>query len=68
VEDNAYSLFNLNAGFQLPFGSVELKPFFGINNIFNTLYNDNIRINAFGSRFFEPGQERNFYAGVKIRF
>ncbi len=67
VEDNAYSLFNVNAGFQFPLGSVELKPFFGVNNIFNTLYNDNIRINAFGSRFFEPSQERNVYVGVNIR-
>ncbi len=68
VEDGAYSLVNLNAGVQLPFKSFELKPFVGIRNIFNTLYNDNIRINAFGSRFFEPGPERSFYAGVKIRF
>ena len=68
VRDNAYSLFNVNAGFQWSVGSVKLKPFLGVNNVFNTLYNDNIRINAFGSRFFEPGQERNFYTGLKVRF
>jgi len=68
VEDNAYSLFSVNAGFQLSVGSIKLKPFLGVNNVFNTLYNDNIRINAFASRFFESGQERNYYTGVKIRF
>jgi len=67
-QDDAYSLVHLKAGFTLALNNVTLKPFAGIHNIFNTLYNDNIRINAFGSRFFEPGPERNVYLGVRVRF
>ncbi|MGB2514456.1 MAG: hypothetical protein ACPIAA_06020, partial [Flavobacteriaceae bacterium] len=40
----------------------------GVNNLFNTLYSDNIRINAFGGRFFEAAPERTFYAGLSISF
>ncbi len=44
------------------------SPFVGINNLFDETYNANLRINAFGGRFYEPGPDRNFYAGVTIRF
>ncbi|MEE8543159.1 MAG: hypothetical protein V3S94_04815, partial [Gammaproteobacteria bacterium] len=30
--------------------------------------NTEIRINAFGARYFEPAPERNAYAGVSVRF
>jgi iron complex outermembrane receptor protein len=44
-------------------------PYIGVNNIFNNLnYYDNIRINAFGGRFYEVGPPRNFYIGVKFEF
>jgi hypothetical protein len=39
-----------------------LRPYVGINNLFNESYNSNIRINAFGGRYFEPAPERNIYA------
>jgi iron complex outermembrane receptor protein len=38
----------------------------GINNLLNTTYYDNIRLNAFGSRFYEPAPGRNFYLGFNI--
>ncbi len=42
-------------------------PYLGVNNVFNNLnYYDNIRINAFGSRYYEAGPPRNFYIGVKF--
>lgn len=43
-------------------------PYIGINNIFDTEYYDNIRINAFGGRFFETAPGRNFYFGLKFDF
>ena len=41
--------------------------YFGLNNIFNTYYSDNIRLNAFGGRFFEPAPLRNFYLGLNLK-
>lgn len=41
--------------------------YFGLNNIFNTNYSDNIRLNAFGGRFFEPAPLRNFYLGLNLK-
>ena len=66
--EKAYSLVNLRMGQTFSFSKWSLNPFLGINNIFNTPYSSNIRINAFGGRYFEPGAERNVYVGVKIRF
>ena len=41
-----------------------LEVFGGINNLFNRSYNDNIRINAWGKRYYEPAPTRNFYFGI----
>ena len=41
--------------------------YFGLNNVFNTYYSDNIRLNAFGGRFFEPAPLRNFYLGLNLK-
>ena len=40
----------------------------GCTNLFNTLYSDNIRINAFGNRFFEAAPTREIYASVQWQF
>ena len=40
----------------------------GANNVFNQEYFDNIRINAFGKRYYEPAPERNFYFGINLSF
>jgi len=34
--------------------------------LLNTAYFDNIRLNAFGKRFYEPAPERNVYVGLRI--
>ena len=40
--------------------------FSGVNNLFDKSYFDNIRINAFGKRFYEPAPQRNFYIGMNL--
>ena len=37
----------------------------GIQNLFNKTYSDNIRINAFGGRFFEAALPRQAYMGLR---
>lgn len=48
--------------------NIRVKPFASVSNIFNTRYNSSIAINAFGSRFFEPGSDRAFQAGLVLEF
>jgi len=67
TEIDAYQVANLRVGFLGEFGNWEITPFMGLNNLFDEEYSSNIRINAFGGRFFEPAPERNFYAGITAR-
>lgn len=66
VKDQAYTLLNLNIGYTWKRQKYTLIPYFGINNLLNTKYNDNIRINAFGRRYYEPGPEQNFFFGIRF--
>ena len=65
---SGYVVSNLRLGYQLDSGSTRIEPFIGINNLFDETYNANVRINAFGGRFYEPAPDRNVYAGVTVRF
>ena len=40
----------------------------GVDNLFNQEFYDNIRINAFGKRYYEPAPKRNFYFGLNFSF
>ncbi|WP_167343142.1 TonB-dependent receptor family protein [Nonlabens sp. SY33080] len=58
----------LRGSYKFQLSGVSLTPFAGINNLFDQKYNDNIRINAFGGRYFEPAPGINIYAGLRVRF
>ncbi len=60
-----YQVTDLSAGYRLAVKDMIFTPFVGINNIFNTKYSDNVRINAFGGRYYEPAAGINFYGGVR---
>ena len=49
------------------YGDWEVSSFLGVNNLFDEEYNSNIRINAFGGRYFEPAPDQNAYIGITIR-
>ena len=40
----------------------------GIENLFDTEYLGNLRINASNARYYEPGAARRFYAGIEINW
>ena len=42
--------------------------YLGVNNLLDVNYYDNIRINAFGKRYFEPAPKRNFHFGINFSF
>ena len=50
----------------LKFGKNSFDFFLGFNNIFDKLYSDNVRINAFGNRYYEAAPGRIFFTGIKI--
>ncbi len=67
--NDSYSVMNLRAGFaDFRFGDWTLSPFVGVNNLTDKRYAANVRLNAFGGRYFEPAPERHFYGGFAIRY
>ncbi len=68
TEIGSYVVTNFRASKEFDSGNWLIRPYFGVNNIFNERYNSNIRINAFGGRYYEPAPDRNFYAGVVVRY
>lgn len=61
-----YQVTNIKLSYKLKVKQLNLIPFFGVNNIFSSVYYDNIRINAFGSRYYERAAPINFYWGVRL--
>ena len=66
--NQAYGVANLRAGYKQTLGDMEITPYLGINNLFDEEYVGNVRINAFGRRYYEPAPELNLYAGVNVRY
>jgi iron complex outermembrane receptor protein len=62
---SSYNVFNLKYSKEI-FKQSEFS--IGVNNLFNQEYFDNIRINAFGKRYYEPAPKRNFYFGINFSF
>ena len=68
MKTDSYNVANLRAGLKRTVKQWDISPFIGINNMFNEEYFDNIRLNANFGRYFEPAPERNYYAGVNVRY
>ncbi|WP_124980203.1 TonB-dependent receptor family protein [Nonlabens xiamenensis] len=61
-------LLHVNTSYDLHWKQQVISPFLGINNLLDQSYNDNIRINAFGGRYFEPAAPINLYGGIRWLF
>lgn len=66
--NDPYTLADVRFGSEHDLGTMVISPFLGINNLLDESYNANVRINAFGGRYYEAGPGRNFYAGVNFNF
>ncbi|MBX3240250.1 MAG: TonB-dependent receptor [Chitinophagaceae bacterium] len=62
----AYRLLNGRIGWNKKLKKVSLNIFTGIDNGLNQLYSLGNDLNAFGNRFFNPAQARNYYGGVML--
>ena len=67
VNVEAYTLANWRIGADYQVGTTVLSPFIGINNLSDENYYSNIRINAFGGRYYEAAPGRNVYGGIELR-
>ena len=63
-----YENINIRGGYDFKYKNATIQPYIGINNVLDQAYTDNVRINAFGGRFFEPAPGFNGYGGVAVRF
>ena len=61
-----FSTLNFKIGKEIKLYKSVIYPFLIINNIFEKKYFDNIRINAFGGRHYEPAPERTIFGGLRI--
>jgi len=64
-----YVLWDVRAGLSgQRVGNIEIAPFVSLANVFNAVYSAAVAVNAFGSRFYEPGPRRAFSAGISATF
>lgn len=68
VKNVASTVANLRLGYEHRFDNWRLGPFFGVQNLFDEAYNNNVRINADGGRFFEPAPGVNVYGGLTVAY
>ena len=66
VEVASQTVTNLRLGRKLSSSQYDTLLVIGIENLFDSEYLDNLRINARNARYYEPGAERRVYAGIEI--
>jgi iron complex outermembrane recepter protein len=65
---DSYVVSNVRLNYEWLRGNWLIRPYVGINNIFDERYNSNIRVNALGGRYYEAAPERNVFAGFVVDF
>ena len=61
-----YNLVEFNLGYIISSPQLTITPYLSLHNVLGSSYFDNLRINAFGSRFFEPAATRNIEFGLTV--
>jgi iron complex outermembrane receptor protein len=68
VEASSQTVTDLRVGRTLSNSRYDARLVIGIENLFDTEYLDNLRINARNGRYYEPGAERRVYAGIDFNW
>ena len=64
---DAYFVADVRFGLdRLGSGSARISPYAAVENLFDRRYTSSVAVNAFGSRYFEPGPGRTFRVGVDV--
>ncbi len=61
VVTEAYGVLDLRLGWKAEWGKWRLTPYLAVSNLTDTVYNDNVRLNAGFGRYYEPA------AGVQVQ-
>lgn len=64
----AYTVFDLRFALDRRWGDADVRPFIGLDNLFDERYNAWTIVNGFGGRFYDPSPGREVYGGVTIGF
>jgi iron complex outermembrane receptor protein len=68
VRTERYGVLDLRAGWKLERGQWRLTPYVAVSNLTDTLYNDNVRLNAGFGRYYEPAAGVQVQGGVGIAY
>ena len=64
----AHTVVDLRFGYETRRGDTIVRPFVGLDNLFDERYNSSAITNAFGGRYYEPSPGREVYGGLTIGF
>jgi iron complex outermembrane receptor protein len=64
----AHTVVDLRFGYDTTRGDANVRPFIGLDNLFDKRYNSSAITNAFGGRYYEPSPGREVYGGLTIGF
>ena len=62
----ANTVVDLRFGYDTKWSNIDVRPFVGIDNVFDERYNSSAIVNAFGGRYYEPSPDREVYVGLTI--
>lgn len=68
VETESYGLLDLRVGWRGEIGAWQLGPYVGLGNLTDTDYNDNVRLNAWGGRYYEPAPGFAVQGGLSLSY
>ena len=66
VEVPSQTVTDLRLGRKLSSSEYDVRLVIGVENLFDSEYLDNLRINARNARYYEPGSARRVYAGIEF--
>jgi iron complex outermembrane receptor protein len=66
IKIDKFNTFNFKIGKEFKLSRSIVYPYLIISNVFDKKYFDNIRINAFGGRYYEPAPKRTIFGGIRI--
>lgn len=68
VRTERYGVLDFRAGWKLEKGQWRLTPYVAVSNLTDTLYNDNVRLNAGFGRYYEPAAGVQVQGGLGIAY